>query len=130
MNTRLGLVILAVRDLPSMVTFYAPLCGGSRAVTTEVYVEFVIAGGMRLGLYERRGFGRNTGEVPVAVPPGTLTATELYFFVDDVAVAYADLLARGARGLSAPAPRPWGDVAAYAADPEGNVVVVAREGEP
>jgi len=36
------------------------------------------------------------------------------------------LEAAGARLLSAAAPRDWGDEAAYFADPDGNVLVVAR----
>ncbi|MBI2932661.1 MAG: VOC family protein, partial [Planctomycetes bacterium] len=40
--------------------------------------------------------------------------------------AIARIEATGARLLSARAPRPWGDEAAYYADPDGNVVVLAR----
>jgi uncharacterized glyoxalase superfamily protein PhnB len=36
------------------------------------------------------------------------------------------LTAAGARVLSPVAPRDWGDDAAYFADPDGNVIVVAR----
>jgi uncharacterized glyoxalase superfamily protein PhnB len=60
------------------------------------------------------------------VPAGELSTTELYFYADDGDAAAAALVAAGARCLSPLAPRPWGDEAAYFADPSGNVLVVAR----
>ena len=50
----------------------------------------------------------------------------LYLRVDDLPAAVDALEAAGARLLSAAAPRDWGDEAAYFADPDGNVLVVAR----
>jgi uncharacterized glyoxalase superfamily protein PhnB len=83
-------------------------------------------GDQRLGLYERTAFGRNTGQAPGTTPDGALTGTELYFYPDDLRAAIARLEAAGARELSALAKRDWGDEAAYFADPDGNVLVVAR----
>lgn len=122
------LTILAVGDLERAVSFYARAFGWRQTVAVPVYAEFALPGGMRLGLYERHGFGRNTGQVPVQVPAGELAPTELYFYVDDLETAIDRLSAAGARLLSARAPRPWGDEAAYFADPEGNVLVVAQPG--
>ena len=62
----------------------------------------------------------------MAVPAGAITATELYLRVDDLAAAVEALAAAGARLLSPAAQRDWGDEAAYFADPDGNVLVVAR----
>ena len=55
-----------------------------------------------------------------------LAPCELYFFTDDVDAAAARLAGAGARLLSPRALRPWGDEAAYFADPMGNVLVMAR----
>jgi len=120
------LTILAVRDLGRAAAFYRAAFGWNPVVETPVYVELVDAGAMRIGLYLREGFARNTGQMPLHQPHGAITATELYLAVDDVATAAAALVAAGARELSPAAPRPWGDVAAYYADPDGNVVVVAQ----
>ena len=126
MSARHVLTILAVSDLDASAAFYRAAFGWPSPVVTSAYIEFELPGGQRLGVYDRAGFARNTGELPALAPVGHITATELYFAVDDVDAALRRLLAAGARLLSAAAPRPWGDVAAYLADLDGNVLVVAR----
>jgi predicted enzyme related to lactoylglutathione lyase len=126
MTARHVLTILAVTDLERAKRFYAEAFGWSRSVEVPVYVEHELPGGMRLGLYERGGFAKNTGQLPVEAPAPAITATELYLHVDDPAAAAERLTAAGARLLSPLAERPWGDDAAYFADPDGNVLVVAR----
>lgn len=120
------LTILAVEDLPRAKAFYATAFGWPQAVDVPVYAEFQLPAGMRLGLYERVGFGRNTGQLPAQTPTGEISATELYLYVDDLVPSIERLKSAGARELSAPATRAWGDTAAYFADPDGNVLVVAR----
>jgi predicted enzyme related to lactoylglutathione lyase len=124
--TRHVLTILAVSDLARAATFFERAFGWLRAVDVPVYVEFEIDGGMRLGVYQREAFARNTGEVPVQAPAAGITATELYFHVEDIEAAIERLRAAGARELSPLAPRDWGDEAAYFGDPDGNVIVIAR----
>jgi predicted enzyme related to lactoylglutathione lyase len=126
--TRHVLTILAVDDVARASAFYRAAFGWAQLVDVPVYAELAVPGGMRLGLYERAGFGRNTGQVPERIPSGALAPTELYFHCDDLAGAIARLEAAGARLLSPRALRPWGDEAAYFADPDGNVLVVARPG--
>lgn len=88
-------------------------------VETPSYVEFE----QKLGLYARDGYARNVGTMPVRTEG--ITGTELYFRVSDLAESCARLDRSGARLLSAAAPRPWGETAAYYADLDGNVVAVA-----
>jgi steroid delta-isomerase-like uncharacterized protein len=126
MPARHALTILAVDDLPRAIAFYEAAFGWPRIVNAPVYAEFSLPEGMRFGLYERVGFGRNTGQVPARLAPAEIVGTELYFYVDDVHEAVLRLLAAGARRLSDLAPRDWGDEAAYFADPAGNVIAVAR----
>jgi predicted enzyme related to lactoylglutathione lyase len=123
---RLSLVILAVHDVARAARFYEEAFGWAVAVDVPVYREYALPEGMRLGLYLREGFVKNT-RAPVGLrTPAHTTATELYLTVDDPAAMASRLAALGARCLSPLAERPWGDVAAYFEDPEGNVVVVAR----
>lgn len=120
------LTILAVEDLPRARTFYLQAFGWSIAIDLPVYVELSMPGGMRLGLYDRDGFVRNTGMPASVASDGRTTATEVYFHVDELEPAIGRLRAAGARELSALAVRPWGDEAIYFADPDGNVLVLAR----
>ena len=128
MTADLALVILAVPDLPASRAFYDRAFGWTATVETPVYVEYTLPGGMRVGLYEREGFGRNTGAVPVRVPDGALAPVELYVAVDDVGGALERVLAAGGRLLDPAAERDWGEVVAYAADPDGTVLALARLG--
>jgi predicted enzyme related to lactoylglutathione lyase len=124
----LVLTILAARDLPRMVSFYRAAFGWTQTVDVPVYAELAMPNGQRLGIYAQAGFAANTGVPPAEpAPPGATTRTELYLHSDDVESWITRAEAAGARLLSALAPRPWGDTAAYFADPEGNVVVLAKE---
>ena len=124
------LAILAVSDLARARRFYTRALGWRVSVDTPAYVELSSPHGMRLGLYIRGGFAKNTGAEPMTPPPAGTTATELYFHVEDVAAALAPLVAVGGRLLSGPAPRPWGDEVAYVADPDHNVLALARPISP
>jgi predicted enzyme related to lactoylglutathione lyase len=123
---RLTLVILAVEDLQRAVNFYRAAFGWPQTVDEAVYAEFTLPGAVRLGLYTHAGFGRNTGQAPLKLAHGGITATEIYLFVDDLSATIAHVEAAGGRKLSPRALRDWGDEAAYFADPDGNVVVLAR----
>ncbi len=126
MPARHVLTILAVPDLGRSAAFYRSAFGWTQTVDVPVYAEFELPGGMRLGVYQREGFGRNTGRVPVQTPAGELAPSELYFHCDDLSGTIARVEAAGGRLLSPLALRPWGDEAAYFADPDGNVLVLAR----
>ena len=123
---RLALIILAVSDLTRSLKFYREVFDWTQNVDLPVYAEFELPGGMRLGLYDREGFGRNAGRVPFAIPHGELASTEIYFYADDITTLIRRLEAADARRLNPLALRDWGDEAAYFADPDGNVLVVAR----
>jgi catechol 2,3-dioxygenase-like lactoylglutathione lyase family enzyme len=122
----LGLVILAVADLSRAVRFYRAAFAWPLREETPVYAEFALPAGQRLGLYERAAFARLIGRAPAEAPASGVTGTELYFYPDDVDAAADRLVTAGARRLSGLARRDWGDEAAYFADPDGNVLVVAR----
>jgi catechol 2,3-dioxygenase-like lactoylglutathione lyase family enzyme len=121
-------VILAVDDVERSVDFYERAFGWPRNPKIDYtnYVELLEPGGGCLGLFERGAFATTAGvETPPARPRGQ-TATELYVRVDDVAPVLDRLEELGARQLAPLAAKEWGEEAAYYADPDGNVVAVAR----
>lgn len=120
------LTILAVEDLERSVAFYGTAFGWPARVEVPVYVELELPDGRGLGLYVKEAFAVNVGQVPTLAEPTRIGGTELYFHVDDLDDAIERLAAAGAHCLSERAPRDWGDEAAYYADPDGNVLVVAR----
>jgi predicted enzyme related to lactoylglutathione lyase len=121
-----ALTILAVSDLERARVFYEALLEWPATVRTPVYAELRHEGGMRLGVYEREGFGRNVGRTPIAAGDGELHAAELYFYAADPEASVARALAHGGRVLSALAVRPWGDEVTYLADVDGHVIAIAR----
>ena len=122
-DPELVLIVLACRDLARMRDFYRAVLGWDVIADEPVYVE-LRSRAMRLGLYRDDAFGRNIGGTPAPSPP--ITRTEIYLHCADLDGAIARAIAAGATSLSPRAPRAWGDDAAYVADPEGNVLVLAR----
>lgn len=120
------LTILAVQDLPRMVRFYRDGFGWPTRAEVPVYVELALPDGRGVGLYLASAFSANTGAPPAPPPAHGTTAAELYFYVDDPDAWARRVESAGGRLLSAAAPRPWGDRVAYLADPEGNVLALAR----
>lgn len=126
-DVRHVLTILAVTDLLKSAKFYEQAFGWVPDVRAPYYIEYAPKGGPRFGLYTREGFGRNTSVKAASAPPAPLTtSTEIYFFTDDPSAAGRRLREAGGRLLSPLSPRPWGDEAAYYADPDGNVLVLAK----
>jgi predicted enzyme related to lactoylglutathione lyase len=124
--TKLVLVVLAVEDARRSATFYTTAFGWSATVDLPHYVELAVPGGMRVGLYRRDGYARNTGVAAAAIPEGTVAPAELYLYADYVEAVLDRAVAAGGRVLAPLAARDWGDDAAYLADPDGHVAVVAR----
>jgi lactoylglutathione lyase len=120
------LTILAVGDREASLAFYIAAFGWPTRVEVPVYAEFELPDGRGLGLYQREGFAHNTNQAPMVVPEGAISGAEIYLHCDDLAAAIERIRAAGARELSPLAPRDWGDEAAYFADPDGNVLVLAR----
>lgn len=120
------LTILAVADLERSLAFYTEAFGWPLRVDAPVYKELELPDGRGLGLYQREAYAKNTGLLPDVVPAGAITGTEIYLHVGDLEAAVQRLRKLGARELSPPSERPWGDRAAYFADPDGNVLVVAK----
>lgn len=126
----ISLTVLAVGDVDRAARFYETVFGWRRQVDlVPVYVEFAHEPGTAgLSLYARGRFEEMAGCRATLPPPGGQTSSEIYVTVSDAAAldsAIAALDVLGAPRLSPRARRPWGDEAAYFADPDGNVVAVA-----
>lgn len=128
-EARLALLILAVEDLNRAVGFYRAAFGWFQTVDDAIYAEFALPGDQRLGLYARASFERTIGQASPTVARGEITGTEIYLYVNDLAAAIVRVEGAGARTVSPRAQRAWGEEAAYFADPDGNVVVLAQPNE-
>jgi catechol 2,3-dioxygenase-like lactoylglutathione lyase family enzyme len=119
-------LVLAVADVDRAYGFYREVFGWtSHLEWPGEYTELVLSEEDRLGLYRRDDYARSAGAEPVELN-GHVSTAYLYVRVDDLDETIAKLLSAGARKLSPRARRGWGDEAAYFADPDGNVLAVAR----
>lgn len=120
-------LVLAVEDVDRAYDFYRSAFGWEQHLEFPgAYVELELPKGDWLGLYRREGFEESAGGRLAPPANGNVTGTELYVMVDDLTEAAKRVREAGGRPLSRRAPREWGHEAAYFADPDGNVVAVAR----
>ncbi len=125
--TERALFVLYVRDQAASAAFYRRVFGREPVLDVPGMTEFDIARGARLGLMPEAGIRRLLGErLPDPSAASGTPRAELYLYVDDPAASHARALAAGASELSAPSLRDWGDLAAYALDPDGHVVAFAK----
>jgi predicted enzyme related to lactoylglutathione lyase len=121
-------VIFSVEALERSLEFYERAFGWPRndAIDYGEYVELLTPDGGALGLFERDGYAQTVGAKPADVADDRVAPSYLYVRVDDVRAVSDSLKAAGARPLSPLHTRSWGEVAAWYADPDGNVVAVAQ----
>ena len=119
---------LYVTDVERALAFYTAL-GGEETFRTPAegvpdHVELRLAGAA-IGLASEAAARDHHGLDVYA--PGN--AVELVLWTDDLATAWADLLAAGATPMAPPEDLPTGLSVAWAADPDGNPVhLVMRRG--
>jgi predicted enzyme related to lactoylglutathione lyase len=119
-------LVLAVADVDRAHAFYREVFGWtSHLEWPGEYTELVVSDEDRLGLYRRDGYAESAGAEPVELN-GHVSTAYLYVRVDDLDGTIERLGRACARKLSPRSRRGWGEEAAYFADPDGNVVAVAR----
>jgi predicted enzyme related to lactoylglutathione lyase len=101
----------------------------STAQTRPRYVELIPPDGGALGLFERDGYAELVGAKPTEVSGDAVSPAYLYVRVEDVDAAADRIVAAGGRPLSPLATHSWGERAAWFADPDGNLVAIARAAE-
>jgi catechol 2,3-dioxygenase-like lactoylglutathione lyase family enzyme len=126
-NNRRMHLVFAVADVGRSYQFYREVFGWkSHLEWPGEYTELVVSDEDRLGLYRRDGYAVTAGAEPAELN-GRVSPAYLYLRVEDLDEAIARLKKAGAKPLSRRSERSWGEEAAYFADPDGNVVAVARK---
>jgi lactoylglutathione lyase len=122
--TRLGYSILFVSGLDRAIGFYRDVIGVPLRFRADTYAEFVTEGA-KFTLFPRSRLpaliGRRAPPCPAPWPLG-----EVAFLVGDVDAEHARLQAAGVCVFAGPTDRPWGERTLHVADPDGNVVNLAR----
>lgn len=119
------LFTLLVDDVNVSLAFYVDVLGFTIRTRRGDYVEIATVGS-RVALFPRAAFGRLLGEEAGARIYVGSSVTLALRCENDRALdaAYATILNRGARVIKPPATMPWGQRAAFVADPDGNIIEV------
>ena len=120
-------LVLAVSDVDRAKQFYGEAFGWKPHLEWPgEYAELELPDQDWLGLYKEDGYAETAGAPVEELKRGRYGGAELYVQVEDVNAAMDSLRDAGAKALSPLARRGWGHEAAYFADPDGNIVAVAR----
>lgn len=110
-------------DVAALADFYERALGFDVAVREPAYVAFA-GQGVRFAIFSRALMAPTTDEHPSYSVPSAGQAFELNFQCDDpeeVERRYDEIIAAGGVATGRPAPRDWGHVTGFFADPEGNI---------
>lgn len=119
--------MLSCADLSRSLEFYGELIGGIENYRfpeqgDPAFVALMIGDSSEVGL------GRIAAEPLHGHPqrPAAGHRIELCVYVEDVDEAYSQAGERGFDLVTAPAEMPWGERVAWIADPDGNLVMLAK----
>ena len=121
-------LIFAVNDLAATVKFYRKAFGWTQISFRDDMVEFELPDETSLGLLKVEVIEQVTSST-VHQPTATqIRGAQLYLRVDNLQKATKRLADAGGRLLSEATLRDWGDIVAYYADPNDNVIALSIPG--
>lgn len=119
-------IILYCNNQQKSCEFYSILLGLEPSLNVPGMTEFSIADNIKLGLMPENGIAKILGNITPHPSTGNgIPRCELYISDDDIDFAFSRALKAGARIISKPEPRDWGDTVAYFADPDGNIIALS-----
>jgi catechol 2,3-dioxygenase-like lactoylglutathione lyase family enzyme len=133
LEPRIHVITLAVEDLTRSMAFYRDGLGletegmigtefaGDETTPDGTIVNFVLGGGLILGLYPRRELAKDA-RVPFGpAKPGEFSIGHVVSTRDEVDELLARAQAAGASVVEPPHERPWGIYSGYFGDPDGHL---------
>jgi lactoylglutathione lyase len=124
---RFGYTILYVADVAASLDFYERALGQRRRFLHESgqYAE-LDTGGTALAFAAHELASANLpGVYRPEESAGTRPAFEVCFVCEDVQSAFDRAVTEGAKAVTPPQTKPWGQDVAYVRDPDGNLVELA-----
>lgn len=123
---RLVSTIIAVSDLQHSTEFYSTVFQWNIFLQENMITIYELPNSTHFMLYKKEAFAVNLRQKPEIVSEGAINGTEFYFHTEDLEAVIKRFEAISARCLTPLSERPWGDEAAYYADPDGNVLAIGR----
>lgn len=119
-------IILYVANQEASRAFYEAVLAQAPGLDVPGMTEFAIGESVILGLMPESGILRLLNLSFTQLSDQSQIRGELYLVVDDPGAYHERALSAGARELSPPARRDWGDTAAYSLDQNGYILAFAR----
>ena len=116
---RFGYTIVYVDDVAATIAFYEKAFGQQRGMVAGDEFGELKTGETKLGFAAKKMLH---GEGQFASPEGKVLGVEIAFVTGDVQKAYDTAVAAGAKSVSKPEKKPWGQIVAYVRDNNGFLV--------
>ncbi len=129
---QLGYTIIYVPDVDASLTFFETAFGLARRFLHESGTYGELDTGATTLAFAAHDLGEMNfpdGYVRGDTSPRPL-GVEIALVTDDVPLAHQRALATGARELSAPAAKPWGQVVSYVRAPDGTLIELCTPVHP
>ena len=120
--------ILYVADQEKSKHFYALLLDKTPILDVPGMTEFLLDEKTKLGLMPESGINKLlAGRTKNPADGNGIPRCELYLKSENITNLYHNAIKAGAKIISEPAPRDWGDKVAYVADPDGHIIAFAEK---
>jgi len=116
---KFGYTVIYVDDVTATIAFYEQAFGQKRNMVVEGEFGELATGETKLSFAAKKMLH---GPGQFASPEGKVLGVEVAFTTGDVAAAYDKALAAGAKSVSKPEQKPWGQTVAYVRDNNGFLV--------
>lgn len=123
---KLGYVITYVPDVEASLGFFTRAFGFERRFLHESGTYGELSTGETTLAFAAHALGEGNfagGHVHADASPQPL-GMEIAIVTDDVPAAHAQAIRHGARELSPPAPKPWGQTVSYVRAPDGVLIEI------
>ena len=118
---KFGYTIVYVDDVAATIAFYVKAFGLKRGMVAGDEFSELATGETKLGFAAKKMLH---GPGQFASPDGKVLGVEIAFTTDKVQAAYDQALAAGAKTVSNPEQKPWGQTVAYVRDNNGFLVEI------
>lgn len=124
-------IILYVSDQQTSSAFYKDILRTNPVLDVPGMTEFQLSEQCKLGLMPNDGIAKILQDkTPHPAEGNGIPRCELYLYVEDIQIEFDNALRSGAKLVSAPAERDWGDKVCYFADPDGHIIAFAQTHKP
>jgi len=118
---KFGYTIVYVDEVEATIAFYEKAFGLKRNMVVEGEFGELATGETKLGFAAKKMLH---GDGLFASPNGKVLGVEIAFTTDNVPTAYDKAVAAGAKSVSKPEKKPWGQTVAYVRDNNGFLVEI------